>query len=81
MRTGLQAILCACTVEYIKNSISASIVVWFLAYLAEKQTVKMNKSTEVQLEQTKCFLVFFLHVAYVIGHRFLAEWNLGERKE
>ena len=34
-------------VEYVKNGITTSIVVRFLFYLLEKQTIKAKKSTEV----------------------------------
>ena len=41
------SILFACSVEYIENGISASILVPFIVYLAEKQVVKEKKSSEV----------------------------------
>ena len=42
-----RGIKCPTCMHYIKNGISASVVVWFLVYLVEKQAVKVKKSSEV----------------------------------
>ena len=43
------SILFACSVEYIENGISASILVLFIAYLVEKQVVKEKMSSDVSI--------------------------------
>ena len=53
-----------CTIQYIENGISASVVVWFLVYLVEKQAVKAKKSSKVLTWAKKALLMFFLLVAY-----------------
>ena len=44
------SILFACTVEYIKNGISASVMVQFLVYLGEKQAVEAKECIEVSTQ-------------------------------
>ena len=68
------SILFACTVEYIKNGISTSIVVQFLVYLAEKQAMKAKKSSEVLTWAKKALSdVLSAHCIYIIGRCFPAE--------
>ena len=70
----------SCTVECIENGIPASVVVWFLMYLVEKQAVKAKKSSKVSTWAKKplsddlsarCVYIhywsaFFLLVAYML---------------
>ena len=64
----------ACTVEYIENGISVSIVVWFLVYLAKKRAVKAKKSSEVSTWAKKALYdVLSARCIYVIGRCFSVE--------
>ena len=72
------SILFACTVEYVKNGISTSVVVRFLLYMLEKQTVKAKKSTEVSASAKRELSgVLSARCIYVIGHGFPAEHKFG----
>ena len=71
------SILFTCTVEYVESGISASVVVWFLVYLAEKEAVKAKKSRQVLTQAKKAPSdILSACCIYIIGRCFAAELKL-----